>query len=144
AVVVRWIAVPAETLLAVLGLAVGAIIGRGELPSIGGNLILFVLLPGLIFTAGFRLDWRLLRQNLLAGAGLATAGVGLTPAVVGVLGHWVLGLTLPFAILLGAMVAPTDPVSVTALLQRLGMPDRLLNLFEAESLVNDGTGVVVF
>jgi NhaP-type Na+/H+ or K+/H+ antiporter len=144
AVVVRWIAVPAESLLAVIGLAVGAIIGRGELPSIGGSLILFVLLPGLIFTAGFRLDWRLLRQNLIAVVALATAGVGLTTAVVGVLGHWTLGLTLPFAILLGAMVAPTDPVSVTALLRRLGMPDRLLNLFEAESLVNDGTGVVVF
>ncbi len=47
---------------------------------------------------------------------------------MGVLGHWALGLTVSFAILLGAMVARTDPVSVTALLRRLGMPDRLLKL----------------
>jgi CPA1 family monovalent cation:H+ antiporter len=118
--------------------------GRGATASIGGDLILFVLLPGLLFDTGFRLRWPLLRQNLLAVAALATVGVVLTTAVVGALGHWALGLAMPFALLLGAMVAPTDPVAVTALLQRLGMPDRLRNLFEAESLANDGTGVVIF
>jgi monovalent cation:H+ antiporter, CPA1 family len=144
AVAVRFLPVPYESMLALLGLIVGVAFGRGELPSIGGDLILFVLLPGLLFEAAFRLDWRVLRRNLPAVVALATAGVGLTTLVVGLLGHFALGLALPFAILFGTMVAPTDPVSVTALLHRLGMPDRLLNLFEAESLVNDGTGVVVF
>jgi monovalent cation:H+ antiporter, CPA1 family len=144
AVLVRFVPVPYESVLALVGLVAGVTIGTGGLPSIGGDLILFVLLPGLLFNAGFRLDWPLLRQNLRAVVALATAGVGLTTLVVGVLGHWALGLAVPFAILFGAMVAPTDPVSVTALLHKLGMPDRLLNLFEAESLVNDGTGVVVF
>lgn len=144
AVVDRFVPVPYESLLALFGLVVGFTIGSGRLPAIGGDLILFVLLPGLLFDAAYRLDWQVLRGNLAAVVALATAGVGLTALVVGVLGHWVLGLAMPLAILLGAMVAPTDPVSVTALLRRLGMPDRLLNLFEAESLVNDGTGVVVF
>jgi len=144
ALLVRFLPVPYESVLAVIGLIVGVALGRGELPSLGGSLILFVLLPGLLFEAAFRLSWGLLRQNLVAVVALATVGVALTTAVVGFLGHWVLGLTVPFAILLGAMVAPTDPVSVTALLHKLGMPDRLVNLFEAESLVNDGTGVVVF
>lgn len=144
AVIVRFVPVPYESILAVTGLVAGIAVGPGELPNAGGDLILFVLLPGLLFDAAFRLDWTLLRQNLPAVAALATAGVGVTTLVVGLLGHWALGLAVPFAILFGAMVAPTDPVSVTALLQKLGMPDRLLNLFQAESLVNDGTGVVVF
>jgi CPA1 family monovalent cation:H+ antiporter len=144
AVVVRFLPVPYESVLALVGAILGLTLGQGMVPSLGGDLILFVLLPGLVFEAGYRLRWPLLRQNLLAVIVLGTVGVGLTTAVVGVLGHWALGLTLPFAVLLGAMVAPTDPVAVTALLRRLGMPDRLLNLFEAESLVNDGTGVVVF
>jgi len=144
AILVRFVPVPAETALALIGLSVGVTIGPGELPGIGGDLILFVLLPGLLFDAAFRLEWRLLRQNLPAVVALATLGVGLTTLVVAALGHWALGLTIPFAVLLGAIVAPTDPVSVTAILGKLGMPDRLLNLFEAESLGNDGTGVVVF
>jgi monovalent cation:H+ antiporter, CPA1 family len=144
AVVVRFLPLPYESVLALIGLLVGAKLGPGAFPGVSGDLILFVLLPGLLFEAGFRLRWPLLRQNLAAVLALATVGVGLTTTVVGTLGHWALGLTVPFAILLGAMVAPTDPVAVTALLQRLGMPERLRNLFEAESLVNDGTGVVVF
>jgi CPA1 family monovalent cation:H+ antiporter len=144
AVFVRLVPLPYESVLALIGLAIGVTIDTSGLPGVGGDLILFVLLPGLLFNAAFRLEWRLLRQNLVAVVALATAGVGLTTLVVGVLGHWALGLAIPFAVLLGAIIAPTDPVSVTALLRRLGLPDRLLNLFEAESLVNDGTGVVVF
>lgn len=144
AILVRFVPVPAETALALIGLLVGVTLGPGELPSIGGDLILFVLLPGLLFDAAFRLEWRLLRLNLPAVVALATLGVGLTILVVAVLGHWALGLAIPFAVLLGAIVAPTDPVSVTAIIRKLGMPDRLLNIFEAESLFNDGTGVVVF
>jgi CPA1 family monovalent cation:H+ antiporter len=48
------------------------------------------------------------------------------------------------ALLLGAMVAPTDPVAVVGLFKKMGVPDRLTNLVEAESLANDGTGVVLF
>jgi monovalent cation:H+ antiporter, CPA1 family len=144
AVLVRLVPVPYESALALTGLILGIVLGPGELPSLGGDLILFLLLPGLLFNAAFRLEWGLLRQNLPAVVVLATAGVGLTTLVMALLGHGVLGLAVPFAILLGAIVAPTDPVSVTALLAKLGMPDALLNLFEAESLINDGTGVVVF
>lgn len=60
--------------------------------------------------------------------------------MVALLGHGALGLAVPIAILFGAMVAPTDPVAVVAVFRKLRVPDRLVNLVEAESLVNDGTG----
>jgi hypothetical protein len=65
AVVVRFLPVPYESVLALVGAIIGVALGQGTLPSIGGDLILFVLLPGLLFDAGYRLRWPLLRQNLI-------------------------------------------------------------------------------
>lgn len=147
AVLVRFVPVPYTTALAVAGLALGAALGPIGIPQglhATSKVILFVLLPGLLFEASFRLPWSELRANLVAVVSLATVGVVLTAALVGVFGHVALGLTLPLALLLGAMVAPTDPVSVVGVFRRLNVAPGLTNLVEAESLVNDGTGVVVF
>jgi CPA1 family monovalent cation:H+ antiporter len=124
-------------------MAAGLVLGHGEVHLTPG-LILFVLVPGLLFEAFFNLSWADLRANLVAVAALATLGVLLTTAVVGLLGHLALGLAVPIALLFGAMVAPTDPVAIVAVFRRLRVPDRLVNLVEAESLFNDGTGVILF
>src|SRR5205823_3251655 len=94
--------------------------------------------------ASFNLRWSELRANLPWVVLLATIGVVLTTALVALVGHTALGLAVPVAILFGVMVAPTDPVAVVAVFRRLHVPERLLNLVEAESLLNDGTGVVLF
>ena len=75
---------------------------------------------------------------------LATVGVLITAGLIAVIGHLVLGLALPVAFLLGSILAATDPVAVIAMFRRLGVPDRLATIVESESLVNDGTGVVLF
>lgn len=143
AVLVKRVPVPYVVALAVAGVAGGSLIGNIGL-HLTHELILFGLVPGLLFEAAYNLDWRHLRDNLLAVGALATLGVLLTTAVVAILGHFALGLPIAFAILFGAMVAPTDPVAVVAVFRRLGVPQRLANLVEAESLLNDGTGVVLF
>jgi CPA1 family monovalent cation:H+ antiporter len=141
--IVKVVPVPYVSALALLGLGAGSLLGPGEL-HLTQSLILFVLLPGLLFEAAYNLSWRRLGENMVAVVALATAGVLLTTAVVALLGHAALGLAVPVAILFGAMVAPTDPVAVVAVFRRLHVPDRLVNLIEAESLLNDGTGVVLF
>jgi CPA1 family monovalent cation:H+ antiporter len=143
ALLVKAVPVPYVSALALAGLVGGFLLGPGEL-RLTRSLILFVLLPGLLFEAAFNLSWRELRRNLVAVVALATLGVLLTTTVVALLGHAALGLSLPLAVLFGAMVAPTDPVAVVAVFRRLGVPARLVNLVEAESLLNDGTGVVLF
>jgi CPA1 family monovalent cation:H+ antiporter len=143
ALVVKAVPVPYVSALALVGLLAGLVVGRGQL-QLTHSLILFVLLPGLLFEAAFNLSWRELRANLVAVVALATLGVVLTTAVVAVVGHAALGLALPVAILLGTMISPTDPVAVVAVFRRLGVPARLVNLVESESLLNDGTGVVLF
>jgi CPA1 family monovalent cation:H+ antiporter len=143
AAMVRVIQVPYVSVMAVVGMAAGPLLGHGEV-HLTPALILFVLVPGLLFEASFNLSWAHLRANLIAVTALATLGVLLTTAVVGLLGHAALGLEVPIAILFGAMVAPTDPVAVVAVFRKLRVPERLVNLVEAESLFNDGTGVILF
>jgi Na+:H+ antiporter len=143
AVLVRRLPIPYVTALALVGL-VGGVVFRSRGLQLTPSLILFILIPGLLFEAAYNLDWKRLRDNLLAVGALATLGVLLTTAVAAALGHFALGLPLAFAVLFGAMIAPTDPVAVIAVFRRLGVPSRLANLVEAESLLNDGTGVVVF
>jgi monovalent cation:H+ antiporter, CPA1 family len=143
ALLARSIPICYESALALVGLVAGILVGPVA-TGFAHSLILFVLLPGLLFEASYRLSWHHLRGNLPAVLLLATLGVLLTTALVALLGHLALGLAIPVAVLLGAMVAPTDPVAVVAVFRRLGVPPRLLNLVEAESLANDGTGVVIF
>lgn len=81
AVVARRAAVPYETALAIVGLGAGLFIGSQRI-HLTSNLILFVLLPGLLFESSFNVRWRHLRDNLAAVVGLSTIGVLLTTAVV--------------------------------------------------------------
>lgn len=147
ALVVKVVPIPYVSALAIVGAIAGTVLGSGAPPlnfHLTPTLILFTFLPGLLFEAAFNLRWDQLRTNLVAAVALATVGVLLTMGLVALLGHAALGLAVPVAILFGAMIAPTDPVAVVAVFRRMRVPERLVNLVEAESLLNDGTGVVLF
>lgn len=143
ATITERLRIPYVVALAAVGAAFSPLLS-GRVPALDHTLILFVFLPGLLFEAAFALQWGHLRDNLVAVVVLATVGVLLTTALVGAMGYVALALPISAAALLGAAVAPTDPVAVVATFRRLGVPSRLANLVEAESLLNDGTGVVVF
>ncbi|HVN19121.1 MAG TPA: sodium:proton antiporter [Dongiaceae bacterium] len=108
------------------------------------SLLFTVLLPPLIFEAAFTLEWRKLRADLPVVLVLATFGVALSAAVttfgMHVLVHW------PWisALVFGALISATDPVSVIATFRGARVRGRLLLLVESESLFNDGTAAVLF
>jgi monovalent cation:H+ antiporter, CPA1 family len=129
--------------LVVLGLAVAAL----NLPvqiQIGHELLLSVLLPGLVFEAAYRTDLRHLWPSSAAVAFLALPGVLVTAAVVALVVDAVTGIGFVLAFLVGTMLAATDPAAVIAVVSRLRAPPQLVTLIEAESLFNDGTGIVIF
>jgi CPA1 family monovalent cation:H+ antiporter len=129
--------------LVVIGVAVSAL----ELPldlEIAPDLLLAVLIPGLVFEAAYRLDLRDLVPNLPAIGLLATVGVLVTAGTVAAILNLVTGLDFGLAFLVGTMLAATDPAAVVAVFSRLRAPRRLTTLVEAESLFNDGTGIVIF
>jgi CPA1 family monovalent cation:H+ antiporter len=112
--------------------------------NIPPNLILALLVPPLIFEAAFHLNLRDLQHNLTPILALAVPGVILTTLLAGGIVAWGAGLALPAALVFGALVSATDPVSVVSLFRSMGVPKRLQVLLEGESLLNDGTAIVVF
>jgi len=143
AMLAKWVRVPYTLMLVVVGLIVSPM---HFLPPvhISPDLVLLIFLPALLFDAAWNLDFARLRANLAPILLLASLGVGLAVGVVGIVLRY--GIELPWstALLFGAMISATDPVSVLALFKQAGLPARLTTIVEGESLFNDGTAVVVF
>ena len=135
--------VPYAVLLAIGGILIGLIPGI-HLPILGPDLILLVFVPGLVFEASLTLDLDEVWRRVVPIGLLATVGVFLTVVVIGVLAHFGLGLDWASGILLGSIVAATDPIAVVNLLRQVGAPGGLRAILEGESLFNDGTGFAVF
>ena len=141
----KYVKVPYTIALVLAGLLV-AIMGAAPGGAvITQELILVLLLPPLLFQAGLHLDIELLQKKAVPVVILAIPGVLLSMVLVAVAVRPFLGdqAWLP-ALLFGAMLAPTDPISVLATLKNAKAPNRLKTLIEGESLFNDGTGVVLF
>ena len=142
AILVRRLRIPYTVALVVAGLAITL---RQPLQlNLTPELFLIVFLPPLVFEAAFHINLSSLRRDLLPIALLAGPGVILTMLIVGGLLAQTTRLSLPIALVFGALISATDPVSVVALFRRLGVPRRLGVLVESESLLNDGTAIVLF
>jgi CPA1 family monovalent cation:H+ antiporter len=107
------------------------------------ELVLVGVLPPLLYAAAYSTGLRELRQNLRPISMLAVGVVVLTMAGVAAVAHASFGLGWAEAFVLGAVVSPTDPIAATAIGRRLGVPRRLIDVVEGESLVNDGTALVL-
>ena len=107
------------------------------------EVVLVGILPPLLYRAAYATGLRELRQNLRPITLLALGLVALTTVGVAVVAHAVTDLGWAESFILGAVVSPTDPIAATAIGRRLGVPRRLIDIVEGESLVNDGTALVL-
>jgi CPA1 family monovalent cation:H+ antiporter len=136
--------IPYPILLVLGGLVLGIVPGMPEI-ELDPKLVLFGLLPPLLYISAFFTSLRDLRANVKPISLLAVGLVVMTTVAVAVVAHEVVdGLTWPAAFVLGAIVSPTDPIAATAIARRLGVPRKLVTIVEGESLVNDGTGLVLY
>ncbi len=108
------------------------------------NLILYVFIPALLFEGAWNAEIDRLKADWLPIVLLAIPGLVLSLLIVAAALYWGIGLSWLLALLVAAIVSPTDPVAVIALFQQLGVPDRLRSLVEGESIFNDGTGSAAY
>ena len=143
AMATTWVRVPYTLALVIVGLVISRM---HFLPTvhISPDLILLIFLPALLFEASWNLKFERLREHLALVLTLAVMGVGLSVGIIGLLLHYLTGISWSNALLFGSIISATDPVSVLALFKKLGAPERLNVIIEGESLLNDGTAVVVF
>ena len=145
--------VPHSVFLVILGVAAGMSIrghasatgiSIGHLTDLFPDLVVLVLLPPLIFEAAYGLDFDQFKMELLPVAALSTAALVVSTALIGYGLHWLFRFELLPSLVFGALISATDPVAVVALFKEVGAPRRLTTLVEGESLLNDGTAIVLF
>jgi CPA1 family monovalent cation:H+ antiporter len=136
----RGVRLPPPLVILVAGAVVGFVPGVGavELPP---DVVLLLFLPALLYWESLTTSLREIRANLRVILLLSVGLVLATAAAVAVVAH-ALGLDWPMAWVLGAVLAPTDATAVSALARAL--PRRLRTTLKAESLINDGTALVLY
>jgi CPA1 family monovalent cation:H+ antiporter len=150
AIAVRSIRFPYTVALVLVGLGIGAF-HIVEPPHLTKDLLFAVILPGLLFEASFNIDAKEFWASRLTIGALAVPGVVAAIALTALLvSAMMAGFALDpsfgwrYALVFGSLIAATDPIAVTALFAQMKVGHRLSALVEGESLLNDGTSVVLF
>jgi CPA1 family monovalent cation:H+ antiporter len=142
AALARKLQTPYPIVLVVAGLLLSFIPGIPRI-SLNPDVVFLVVLPPLLYFAAWLTSWRDFKFNLVSILLLAFGLVGFT--VLGVAGAaaWVFpGFDWRLGFALGAVVATTDAIAATSIAKRLGLPRRIVDILEGESLVNDATGLL--
>jgi monovalent cation/hydrogen antiporter len=142
AALARKLQTPYPIVLVIAGLLLSFVPG---IPSItlDPDLIFLVVLPPLLFSAAWVTSWRDFSHNLVSIGMLAIGLVGFTVLGVAEAGPWFFhGFDWRIGFVLGAAVATTDAIAATSIAKRIGLPKRIVDLLEGESLLNDATGLL--
>jgi CPA1 family monovalent cation:H+ antiporter len=143
AIVARRFNLAPSILLVIAGVALALAPGLPRI-ELAPELVLLGILPPLIYSAGVAMSWREFRFNLRPITLLAFGCVVFTTCAVAAVAHWLLGMPLAVAFVLGAIVSPPDAVAPLAVVRRLGLPRRLFVVLEGEGLANDATALILY
>jgi CPA1 family monovalent cation:H+ antiporter len=142
AALARKLRTPYPIVLVIAGLLLGFVPGIPTI-NLDPDLIFLVVLPPLLYAAAWVTSWRDFSYNLVSIAMLAFGLVGFTVLGVALAGPWLFsGFDWRIGFVLGAAVATTDAIAATSIAKRIGLPKRIVDLLEGESLLNDATGLL--
>lgn len=143
AVIARRMNTTPSILLVIAGLILAFIPGIPPI-ELAPELVLLVILPPLIYSAGVAMSWREFRFNLRPITLLAFGCVVFTTCAVAAACHYLLGLPWAVGFLLGAIVSPPDAVAPIAITRGMGLPRRIVVILEGEGLANDATALILY
>lgn len=141
--VARKIQIPYPVLLVIGGLVLSSVPGLPRL-HLDPELVFVLFLPPLLFPAALFTPWRDFRADLPVILSLAVGLVLVTMVATAWFAHRFVGMSWGAGFVLGAIIAPSDAVSATAIAHRLRVPRRIITVLEGESLVNDTTAFVAY
>ncbi|GIF03607.1 Na+/H+ antiporter [Actinoplanes siamensis] len=143
AALARRLGFVAPLVLLVAGLGLSYVPGFPE-AHLSAELVLIGILPPLLYVAALQTSVPAFRHSLRPILLLAVGLVMVTAFVIGFAVHWLVPQApLAACVALGAIVAPPDAVSATAIARRVGLPRRVVTILEGESLLNDATALVM-
>src|SRR4051812_29101904 len=138
----KKLATPYPIVLVVGGLLLSFIPGIPRV-SLNPDLVFLAVLPPLLYHAAWLTSWREFSYHLVSIVLLAFGLVAFTVFGVTQAGHWFLpGFDWRVGLVLGAVVAPTDAIAATTIAKRIGLPKRIVDILEGESLLNDATALL--
>jgi len=143
AVAAKRLNVAPSILLVVAGIGMALIPGLPQV-RLAPEVVLLVILPPLIYSAGVAMSWRDFKFNLRPIALLAFGCVVFTTCAVAAAAHYLLHFDWAVGFLLGAIISPTDVVAPLAIARQLGIPRRIVVVLEGEGLANDATALVLY
>lgn len=133
---------PYPIVMVIGGLLLSFVPGTPRLP-LNPELIFLVVLPPLLYSSAWTTSWRDFSYNISSIFLLAFGLVGFTVLGVALIApHVLTGFDWRLGLALGAVVAPTDAIAATSIARRVGLPSRIVDILEGESLINDATGLL--
>ncbi|MBV9348401.1 MAG: cation:proton antiporter, partial [Pseudolabrys sp.] len=143
ALLARRLDIAPSILLVIAGIGMALVPGLPQV-ILAPEVVLLLILPPLIYSAGVSMSWREFKFNLRPIFLLAFGCVIFTAFAVAAVTHYLLGFDWRIGFVLGAIVAPPDVVAPLAIARRLGLPHRLVVILEGEGLANDATALVLY
>jgi Na+/H+ antiporter len=143
AVIAERLKTAPSIVLMIAGIGMALIPGLPRI-QLAPEVVLLVILPPLIYSAGVSMSWREFRFNLRPITLLAFGCVVFTTCAVAIAAHYLLNFSWATGFVLGAIVAPPDVVAPLAIARRLTLPRRLLVVLEGEGLANDATALILY
>ncbi len=133
---------PYPIVLVIAGLLLSFVPGLPRV-SLNPSVVLLILLPPLLFAAAVNTAWRDFRFHLVSILMLAFGLVGFTVVGLGAISNWLLpGFDWRIGLVLGSVLCTTDAIAATSIASRVGLPRRIIDVLEGESLVNDASGLL--
>ena len=138
----RRLQIPYPIVLVIGGLVLGFVPGMPQV-TLNPDMVFLVVLPPLLYAAAWTTSWRDFSYNLVSITMLAFGMVGFTVLCVAVAAPFVFpGFDWQTGLVLGAVVSTTDAIAATSIARRIRLPQRIVDILEGESLVNDATGLL--
>ncbi|HEX8813275.1 MAG TPA: cation:proton antiporter, partial [Terracidiphilus sp.] len=131
----RKLSIPYPIVMVLGGLAISFLPGIPHF-DLNPDIVFLIFLPPLLYSSAWNTSWRDFKANLVSILFLAFGLVGFTVLGVSLLAQYVYpGFDWRLGMLLGAIVAPTDAIAATAIARRIGLPERIVDILEGESLM---------